>query len=152
MGSPSDGGTPNTLKYKGTQFIQVEPGEYFKVGHIDYYNGTIASGTGAEIVTLEMKVSMTSPDQVETVPIFIGFHNTVNTSSNDWDNADSVVLRYRTIPLQQQLNGKDYYLVISMGEANNADSQTAVGGITVLENSTGSAPIYGYFTDTPPAQ
>ena len=152
MGTAVNGGTPNTLKYKGTQFIQVEPEEMFKVGHIDYFNGTILSGTGADIVTLEMEVSMTSPDQVETVPVFIGFHNTANTSNNDWDNADSVVIRYRTIPLQQKLNGKTYYMVLSLGETSAPlESETAIGGMTVLEGKTGSAPIYGYFTENPPA-
>ena len=66
-----------------------------------------------------------------------------------WENADAVTISYRTIPLTQKLNGKNYFLVVQFGQATT-NGVASVGSLKVLENKKSSAPVYGYFTTNPP--
>lgn len=134
-------GTPNNqLVYTGNPF-SADIGSWFKIGNLDYANGTVYADTGVDDVTLNLAVNFN--DQVSLSKVFpVSFHleNTLNNpavSLKDPSNADSVKWS-TTLPNPSfTLGGNNYILEIA---SSNPGSQTS--GITVLEGEQITAGFY----------
>jgi len=72
-------GDPSSLSFIGESF-DTEPNTPFKLGHLTFHNGVIASGTGADSVTLDVLMSFDNvPEKNSVFPINFHMINTLNT-------------------------------------------------------------------------
>ena len=111
-------GDPSWLSFEGAEFADVEAGDAFLLGTINYFNGTIYSGTGAERVDLAVSFDLTMPGLSETFEFSFDLINTANRKfQSDDENADYVRLGNVAADLATQLNGDDYRLELSFGQS-----------------------------------
>jgi hypothetical protein len=138
-GEAVPGTPPNQLIFTGDSF-SADIGSWFKIGNLDYFNGTVYADTGVDNVTLNLALNFNNQVSVSQIfPVSFHLENTPNNNINlkDPSNADSV--KWNTILPNSSftLGGNNYTLEI---ERSSPGSQTT--GITALEGDQITAGFY----------
>jgi hypothetical protein len=134
-------GTPaNQLTFSGSSFSTV-PDSLFKIGELEYYNGTVPEGTNVDSVPLNLRVTFSGSVNFSQVFNFdFKLVNTPNTSSNPLENADYV---YITKELSDQIftfDGAQYQLELTGFSQDGG--LTNVSQFHVLENQRTTADLF----------
>ena len=133
-------------------FAGVPPNQEFKVGQLNYTNGTINTGTGATGLHLHLDIAMTSPS-VTSTPADIGIvlNNTVN-SENAASSADIATLSNPVTNYSIVLNGVTYTLQIHYGSIDVTQGFVDNNNLSlhVYESASGSVPVVGSFVSSTP--
>jgi hypothetical protein len=127
--------TQSVLTFTGIDpFGPVGLGEFFDLGCVDYYNGTVKAGSSATAVDLELDVNFTSP---AGSLITFSYTLTLNSvSDTPVPSADFVSLP--DVPEKAfQLGGFDYKLFVSFDGNQNFE---------VEEGATDSVKLKGFIT------
>ena len=152
-GDPSDpGASPSSLTFRGSSFSDIVPEQSFVVGTIDFYNGTIVSGTGASGVDLDIELSIEV-----NVPIlgkeFSFPLELINTPNYDWqtedENADYVKLSSNSALFATTSDGTEFYLILEFTDST-ASGFTTIDEFHVWEGASASGTLTARVTTTPP--
>ena len=148
-GTSSSGQTQSWLQFDGSPAATVAPGDWFQIGKLTYYNGTITTGTGADSVKLKFAMNITLPTVTTTNADFtLSLVNTPNTSDAN-ASADYVYIPALSVPFTTSVGGKNFKLDVRFGEttANGFGSLTE---FHVLEQMTATGTMYGRMTEIVP--
>ncbi len=138
-------GDPSWLTFEGAEFADVEAGDEFLLGSINYFNGTIYSGTGAGRVDLAVSFDLSMPWLSETFEFSLELINTANRKhQSDDENADFVRLGDVAVDLTTQLNGEDYRLELSFGQSGEFGF-TSIDQFHVHEGRSAWGDLMGRF-------
>jgi hypothetical protein len=142
----SFGTGPSSLRFTGTSFSGTSDVP-FVFGELDYFNGTIASGTGADAVDLEVNLAFTAPSGiVQDFTYNLTLVNTPNTGTAE-EMADFVYLP-TTMPVAYFTEGGVNYTLEFLGfGAITGGGFTTVDSFHVLEGSSASAELLGQVTE-----
>ncbi|MCB1100194.1 MAG: choice-of-anchor K domain-containing protein [Verrucomicrobiae bacterium] len=144
---------PSELSFTGAEFSTITLEQEFVLGTLDYFNGTVLAGTGADHVDLEVSLDL-AIDMAFPITA-IAFELQLVNTPNDWannsedQNADYVQL---SVPVQQMtatVDGKTYYVHLSFGESG-PESFTTGSTFHVWEGSQASGTILAKFSANPP--
>ncbi len=147
-------GNPSTLRFDGKSFSVTTPTGFiygaaaqnsrpaFSLGTLTYYNGTIATGTGADGVRLDVSTGLTVPVATSnvTVPSNLTLINTPNTDDPQ-ASADQVYLPKNLPPVVVTTVGGAKISIEPVGFANPTAGgfTTAIDLFSVLEQASASA-------------
>ncbi len=148
-GTSGSGQTQSWLQFDGSPSGIVAPGDWFQIGKLTYYNGTITTGTGADKVKLKFALNITLPTATTTNADFtLNLVNTPNTSDAN-ASADYVYIPALSVPFTTTVGGKNFKLDVRFGEttANGFGSLTE---FHVLEEKTATGTMYGRMTEIVP--
>jgi len=148
-GTSSSGQTQSWLQFDGSPSGTVAPGDWFQIGKLTYYNGTITTGTGADKVNLKFALNITLPTATITNADFtLNLVNTPNTSDAN-ASADYVYIPALSVPFTTSVGGKNFKLDVRFGEttANGFGSLTE---FHVLEEKSATGTMYGRMTEIVP--
>lgn len=138
-------GTPSSsLRYGGANFA-ASAEEFFSIGTLNYYNGTISGGTGADSV--DLRITVVFLDDTGFPHVFDYPFTLVNSpnTSDPVASADFVVLS-NSLPAQTFfLDGREHTVQLFFGQTSSNGFST-VDRFHVLENATASADLVGRFT------
>lgn len=140
-GAGANGSDPSWLLFSGDGFVDVSQGERFLLGSLDYYNGTIWSGTGANSVDLNVNLEFFDGTSTNNFDFTVNLLNTVNTQ-NQVESADYVKLINVFSETTTRINGRDYQLRIEFGETT-ADGFSMLDEFHVFEDATAKGWLYG---------
>lgn len=158
LGSPSfswgvavQGSTPSSLQFQGDNFASAFETP-FKLGTISYLNGTIANGTGASSVELELTLNFSIPALGQVADSFqFDLINTPNVGTTD-NAADFVTLPDMFGSRAFSIEGVEYRVMITGfdnvagdGFLNSSSSQ-----FHVREGGRASADLYAMVTTALP--
>ncbi|TRU63715.1 MAG: PEP-CTERM sorting domain-containing protein [Microcystis aeruginosa Ma_QC_C_20070823_S13] len=156
VGSPPP---PSRLTFTGKPFdVNVTTGyvygprarndrEVFSLGTLDYFNGTIQGGTGANSVRLDVTTQVTSPvgTNPTTFQAPLNLINSPNTS-DPIASADSVFLPKNLPPVvMQTLGGAPITLEIPGFGTTTGSGFSTIDQFFVLEGGTATADLLGRF-------
>ncbi len=134
------------LEYIGAAWADVQAGELFRLGTLDYFNGSTYSGTQATDVTLDLTIALSMPDTDQSFDIDIELENTTNSTNNTEDeNADFVRISSLDTDFSTTIDGIQYQLNLAFGYAGE-QGFTTVDEFFVHEGATTTADLWGYFT------
>jgi hypothetical protein len=142
--------TRSSLRFQGSSFSGDFEHE-FKFGTLNYYNGTIMSGTQADAVTLLVTLAFTTPQGItQNFSFPFELINTPNTGTPQ-QNADIVKLN---VPFDKTktfaVGGVDYTLEFTkFGNVGPGGFVSALNEFNVLEDCSASADLFGKITSTP---
>jgi hypothetical protein len=140
---------PNSLTYTGTSFSSVTDGTPFKVGSLNYYNGTVAGGTEADSVDLKIALTFTTPAALGTqnFTFTLNLDNTPNTG-DPIASADYVIFPTNFAPQTFTIGSTQYTLKITGFENVVGDGflPSSDAGFHVEENESASADIFAEVT------
>lgn len=130
---------PSELNYAGDTF-NTDVDNQFVVGNLDFYNGTINSGTQANSVDLSLDLNFTSPSAfTENFNYNFSLDNIVNPAG------DTVTL-LNSAPTQfYSHEGVDYYFEL-LGFSQNGD---LIDSLFLSELDSTTAQLMGQFTAMP---
>ena len=132
------------LQFTTGSWADVQAGELFRLGTLDYYNGSIWDG--ADAVTMELTVDLSTPDVSESFDIQFDLVNTTNSDSNTADqNADYVYIGNLANDFTTTIDGIQYTLNLAFGY-NGDEGFATVDQFWVHEQATTTADLWGYFT------
>jgi hypothetical protein len=139
---------PSYLDFTGSSF-DTETENIFSFGDLEYYNGTIISGTGAESVDLSVTLDLSTPTGIESFDYQFGLINTPNTP-DPAASADYVIFP-NALPTNTFLvDGVDYTLeLIGFGEVSGG-GYSIIDEFHVLEGSSARAQLLGRITSNIP--
>jgi prepilin-type N-terminal cleavage/methylation domain-containing protein len=140
-GESANSNAASWMMFEGQDFLDVSPGERFLVGTLDYYNGTIWSGTEADSVQLLMELDFYDATTDATFSFSIDLMNTVNNTQDAWASADYVHLQDMASDTSQAIQGRDYHLKLEFGETTE-DGFSTIDQFHVLENSGARGWMY----------
>lgn len=144
----ANGLTQSTMQFDGTSTAKVAPGEWFFLGKLTYYNGTIISGTGASGVKLKFVFNMTQPSATSTTADYtLSLINTPNTGTQE-QNADYVYLPTLGVPFTTTVGGKKFKLDVRFGETT-ANGFGNVSEFHIYEGTSATGSMYGRITEVP---
>jgi len=132
------------LNYDGAAFTNITPGERFQIGTLDYFNGTIQTGTGATGVSFAVDLSL-ALNGATTRSAFIfdlDLVNVQNKGGDEWGSADYVRLANPTASQIVTFNGIQFQLQLEFGETS-ASGISYFNEFHVLESDRASTRIYG---------
>jgi hypothetical protein len=153
------GSPPGRLTFTGKPFdVNVTTGyvygprarndrEVFSLGTLDYFNGTIQGGTGANSVRLDVTTQVTSPvgTNPTTFQAPLNLINSPNTS-DPIASADSVFLPKNLPPVvMQTLGGAPITLEIPGFGTTTGSGFSTIDQFFVLEGGTATADLLGRF-------
>lgn len=131
----------SSLTFAGTTFAS-NSGSFFDVGSVTYFNGTIAGGTQADSVTLQIALSFTDPAGVnESFNYALTLVNVPNNSGTQAGDADRV--EFSTSPAQTfTLGGETVTLELEVGSvgANGFSTQSS---FSVFEGAQAQVTLRG---------
>lgn len=134
------------LEYSGAAWDSVQAGELFRLGTLDYFNGSTWSGTMATDVTLDLTIALSMPDTNQSFDIDIELENTTNSSNNTEDqNADYVRISSLDTNFSTTIDGIQYQLNLAFGYKGN-QGFTTIDEFHVHEGASTTADLWGYFT------
>lgn len=144
------GSPPSSLAFAGTSF-STETSIFFDIGDITYFNGTIAAGTQADTVDLELALSFTTPSGInESFTYLLSLINTPNTSD---PNASADIVQFpTTLPTSTfTIGGTTFTVGLEVGTVTGGgfSSQTT---FSVLEGQSATARLRGIVTSEGVAQ
>ncbi len=140
---------PSSMSFASTSF-SGQTDDVFSFGQLNYHNGTIALGTEATAVDLNVMLSLTAPSGVNTNFIYnLGLINTLNTG-DPVASADYVYLP-TTIPDNFfTVAGINYTLeFLGFGTISGSGFST-VDQFHILEGQNASAQLLGRITAVEP--
>lgn len=149
-GQPVQGFSESTLTYSGGNGSGTT-GQQIYLGNLDYYNGTIISGTGADFIDLNMDLSLNVGGTNLNLNFDFGFNliNVVNDSNaNSPDpelalpSADFVQIASNTQTAFFEINGLDFSLSLEFGTATG-DGFSSFDEFHVLEDRDADTGVYG---------
>lgn len=134
------------LDFNGLAFTTTATGTRFEVGSLDYFNGTILSGTGANSVSLAVDLNL----DIQGYRGNHAFHfdldliNVANANDpNDlWADADYVKLANAVASEKVVLNGIEFQFQLEFGETTT-DGISYFDEFHVLEGRDASTKLYG---------
>ena len=141
---------PSSMTFYGETGFSAETDMIFSFGELSYFNGTIASNTGADSVNLDINLNLTNPAGIDQDFYYnLELINTPNTgviAGADYVNFAS------TVPdTFFSVAGIDYTLeFLGFGEINGSGFST-IDGFHVLEGESASAQLLGQITAMPVA-
>ena len=138
-------GASSWMTYDGTSWEGMQAGEMFRLGTLDYFNGTIASGSGATEVTLELTVELQLPDATEIFNIDLSLDNTPNIQGDADASADYVTIGNLINDFTTEIDGIEYQLNLAFGYYGNNGFST-VDQFHVHEGAVATADLWGFFT------
>ncbi len=165
-GNPGNFGTgANFLNFFAQDFTNVPSGSLFELAKLEYFNGSIWSGTGVDSIDLKLNLSVgtSNPGLTQTDPfprnsqdfqnftLNLGFkvQNTPNIFPNPEDNADSVMVTQDMNSVDFRIDDKEYkFEILGFREDNGRKKDT----ITALEGETVTTALYGKITKKPQIQ
>jgi hypothetical protein len=148
-GNPAFGTPRSSLDFTGLGFA-TETGSIFSFGNLDYYNGTISNGTGADGVDFNVLLALTTPVSSEAYSFNFSLLNTPNTADAN-ASADIVALGGAFSTSSFNYGGVDYTLeFLGFGTIVGA-GYTTVNQFHVLENDRATAQLLGRITAAPAA-
>lgn len=144
------GRSESWMDFAGSSFTDVAEGERFNIGSLTYYNGTIASGTGAETIDLDIALALDINGNIFNPYFDFGFElvNSPN-SSDEWASADYVRLMDPRASRTLVINDNEFEFRLEFGETS-ADGFSLFDEFHVLENKDASVNIYGTFVSLGP--
>ena len=151
-GDPNGFGTgPSSLGFTGTAFSNLF-GTEFSFGTLNYFNGKVVHGTGADSVDLVATLNFTTPTGVTqnfTFPLQLINNQNIGTPE---ENADIVFLNTPFDPTAHfNVGGIDYFFLFTrFGNVGGDGFITTADKFHVLENASASADMFGILTATPP--
>jgi len=144
FGTAADGfDDPSWLLFNGASFADVSANESFLLGTLDYFNGTILSGTQATSVGLSIDLDFDGGAQTLAFNYELELLSTANLEENTQEqNADFVRFGdlYSDVPVE--LGGVDYSLILEFGETT-AGGFSNINEFHVFEGATASGNLYG---------
>lgn len=136
---------PSSLQYTGNTF-SVQTDDVFSFGTLQYFNGTIALGTQADAVDLDVLLSLTTPSGINQDFLYnLGLINTLNTSDPN-ASADIVNLPSAQPDTFFTVDGIDYTLEFLGFGSITGSGFTTVDNFSVFEGSSASAEMLGRIT------
>ncbi len=140
----------STLEYTGASFGNVTVGERFQIGNLDYYNGRVLGGTGADAIGLNIDLSLNINGNVFN-PNFDFSFDLINTANqgdpdNPWPDADYVLLTDPVANSTLIINDYEYEFRIEFGETTT-DGFSLFDEFHVLEQKSAAVNIYGTFVE-----
>jgi hypothetical protein len=140
---------PSSLGFAGATFNNVPPETQFKIGTLDYFNGAVVAGTGADTVELGLNIDFTDPSGVSrTLAYHLTLINTPNTGTPQ-QQADYVILPVFPDSVFET-DGVKYTVKMALGNATTGGF-VQVNEFHVLEGSRASAELMGTFTTEIPS-
>ncbi len=142
------GTPPSALSFAGNSF-SVETDQLFSFGKLSYYNGSIASGTEADTVDLNIQFSFTAPTGVaESFTYDLELINTTN-SNDPYSSADYVSWTNGSSSSSFNADGVTYRLeFMGFGQIQGAGF-ASVDTFHVMENGCASAQLVGKVSVVP---
>ncbi|HVL40429.1 MAG TPA: choice-of-anchor K domain-containing protein [Fimbriimonadaceae bacterium] len=138
------GSQPNRFQFTGDAF-NTTTGTSFRIGTLYYFNGTIASGTQADSVTLRAALNFTDPALgLRTFDFGLTMVSTPNTTGTQVGDADYVFMP-SSVPSQSVVIGSTEYTLQFMGFQNINGSGLISGSGTqlhVFEQGSATADVY----------
>lgn len=149
---PRFGTDPNRLIFSGISF-STDSDSVFRIGDLEYFNGTVPQGTNVDSVPLDISLSLQSPNLVEAFNFNFLLINTENKETGTpEENADTVMVMNnfgnRSFRDDQ---GVEYRLDL-LGFSQD-DGSTTVSEFRVFEGAQTTAGVYARITQvTPPTK
>ncbi len=146
--SGNSGFTQSTMQFDGTGSFKAAPGEWFFIGKLTYYNGTIVTGSGAGGVSLRFAFNLAQPSATTTNADYL--FKLVNTKNNgtEVENADYVYLPTLGVPFSTTVGGRKFKLDVRFGETT-ANGFSNVSEFHVFEEKSATGSLYGRITEVP---
>lgn len=147
-GNPSDYAkySPSSLAYQKSSFNTLGIGESFVVGVLDYYNGTIISGTGADQIslTVDLDLDLNGTTATSTFDFDFELINVANQNDpgNLWQDADYVKLAQPVANESIIIDGVEFKLKLEFGETSK-NGIALFDQFYVLENAKAKTSLYG---------
>jgi hypothetical protein len=133
----------NMLRFTGNSFTDVNPGERFLLGSIDYFNGSIWSGSEASSVQLLVDLAFNDGSTTNTLNFAIDLINSINTS-DVWESADTIQLQDLYSQSTTDILGRTYSLRLDFGnEGEDGFGWTEIDQFHVQEGHTATGNLYG---------
>ena len=134
---------PSWLLFNGADFADISIDESFLLGTIDYYNGTIQSGSGADRVGLSVDLTFNGGEQQIEFNYELDLISTRNLGhQTDEQNADYVKLGnlYSDVPVR--LGGRAYDLILEFGDSTRGGF-SSIDEFHVIEDRSASGQLFG---------
>ena len=134
---------PSWILFEGASFHDVMPGEQFLLGSIEYYNGTIKGGSGANGLDLGITLEFAGSSQSEQFEYDLNLINSANRKGNTLaESADYVQFGEVGAKIPAVLGGVEYTLVLEFGETTENGFST-IDEFFVHEGESASGKLYG---------
>jgi prepilin-type N-terminal cleavage/methylation domain-containing protein len=134
------------LSYSPTTFSNVESGQRFEIGSLDYYNGTILGASGADAVTFTADLSFNMNGVAASTTLDFNFEliNVINQLNPDnlWADADFVKLSSPIASQTITFQGIDFRFQLEFGETTG-DGISLFDEFHVLEERSATTRLYG---------
>jgi len=139
------------LEFFGSTTSSATLGSRFQLGTLDYYNGAILSGTGADSVTFDLGLALNLGGGVNFSRTFRFEFDLINvlnvgdqfgTGPDAWASADYVRIDDGTQTTQFSVNGTILELQLEFGDATDAGFAD-FSEFYVLENREATTNVYG---------
>lgn len=132
------------IDYNGLGFTNINLGDRFQIGMLDYYNGTIHSNTGASQVSfaVDLNLAINGVAAKSTFGFDLELINVANNGRNAWEDADFVRLSNPLATQVVSFNGVQFQLQLEFGETSS-NGISYFDEFHVLENEQASTRIYG---------
>lgn len=132
------------LDYDGLSFANINTGQRFQIGMLDYFNGAILGNTGANAVSfaVDLSLALNGVAVKSSFDFDLELINVENKGANEWDDADFVRIANPVASQFVTFNGIQFQLLLEFGE-------TSPSGISyfnefhVIEDAQASTRIYG---------
>ncbi len=136
----------SSLTYNNSTFNTLSIVDSFKVGDLDYFNGTILTGTGADSIslTVDLDLNVNGLVAMSTFEFDFGLINVENKNDpkNPWADADYVQLAQPVANETIIINGVEFKLKLEFGETS-ASGIAQFDEFHVLENQSARTALYG---------
>lgn len=134
------------LNYTSTAFNNVKAGNRFQIGTLDYFNGTIAGGSGAEKITFtaNLDFKMNGVNASTSLDFDFELVNVLNAlDPNDpWADADFVKLSNPIASEILTFRGIDFRFQLEFGETTS-NGISLFDEFHVLEGRSSTTRLYG---------
>jgi prepilin-type N-terminal cleavage/methylation domain-containing protein len=146
QGTP--GLTQSSMTFVGTPTFKAAPGEWFYLGKLTYYNGTIVSGTGAGGINMKFAFNISQPTSTTTNADYL--FKLINTKNigTEAENADYVYLPTLGVPFSTTVGGRKFKLDVRFGETT-ANGFGNVSEFHIYEGKSATGSLYGRITEVP---
>jgi hypothetical protein len=143
---------PSSLYFDGASFSGVTPGQFFNLGSLTYFNGSVASGTEADSVVLRNSLSFTNPSGIILQSFNFGFQLINRPNTDDpTASADSVFLSTNFQPTIFSFGGINYTLDLTFGTVSGINGFSNPNEFFVREGQSAGVSLLGKITaQTPP--
>ncbi|MDO8825423.1 choice-of-anchor K domain-containing protein [Methylophaga sp.] len=135
---------PSKLTYTGAEF-DTDVAQTFVAGYLNFYNGIINFGSGAETVDLSLTFNFTSPSLFSEVFTFgFSLNDTVNPEGDTATLLTSVPTKFYSYA------GTDYYFeLLGFGIYDENNNLTLIDQLFLEERQNITARLMGQFTTMP---